>query len=171
MTKWNAYTLTRVAVVAALYVVLTFVCAPLAFREVQFRFSEVLLLLCFYDRRYCWSLVIGCALANLFFSPFGLIDVVVGTFATLLTVLAISRCKRLLTASLFATLFCLIISLEIFLLAGAPYLLPVFLGITATVLAGEFIVVTVIGVPLFKLLERNQGFMRLIAPGRAPRQA
>ncbi len=154
--KITARRLVGIAFVAALYCVCTLVIAPLSFGAVQFRFSEVLVLLCYYKKDYCFALILGCFFAN-FFSPLGIYDVIFGTLATLLTVIAVYLCPRLLPATLFPTLFCVIISLELHLLLSAPFLLT-----CLTVMVGEFTVVTVIGYPMFRLLEKNAGFMRLI---------
>lgn len=148
--------LVRIAAVAAAYFVCTAALAPVSFGPVQFRLSEVLILLCFYQKDYCYALVLGCALANLF-SPMGLYDVVFGTLATALACAAVARCRRLLPATLFPTLFCVIIGLELYWLTGVSLWLT-----TLTVMLGEFAVVTLLGYPLFRALERNQAFLRLI---------
>ena len=97
------YRLARISLVAALYFVCTVALAPISFGAVQFRLSEILVLLCFYKKDYCYSLILGCALANLF-SPLGIYDVIFGTLATALTVIAVSHCRHLLLATLFPTL-------------------------------------------------------------------
>lgn len=155
----------RVALVAAVYIVCTLAIAPLSYGAVQLRFSEVLVLLCFYKKDYCYSMILGCAIANLF-SPLGIYDVVFGTLATALTVLAVSHCRHLLAATLFPTLGCVIVGLELHFLTDVPFLLT-----TLTVMAGEFLVVTVCGYPLFKLLERNHGFMRMLGIEPMEKQA
>ena len=150
------YRLARISLVAALYFVCTVALAPISFGAVQFRLSEILVLLCFYKKDYCYSLILGCALANLF-SPLGIYDVIFGTLATALTVIAVSHCRHLLLATLFPTLGCVIVGLELYLLTDVPFLLT-----TGTVMLGEFITVTGIGYPIFRLLERNRGFMKII---------
>lgn len=148
--------LARVAIIAALYFVCTVALAPISFGAIQFRLSEILVLLCFYRKEYCYSLVLGCALANLF-SPLGIYDVVFGTLATAISVVLIYRCKHLLLATLFPTLSCIIVGLELYFLTDAPLLLT-----SATVMLGEFVTVTVVGYPVFRLLERNKGLMRIL---------
>lgn len=148
--------LARIAIVAALYFVCTIALAPIAFGAVQFRLSEILVLLCFYKKDYCYSMVIGCAIANLF-SPLGIYDLVFGTLATALTVTAVYWCRHLLLATLFPTLGCVIVGLELTFLTDVP-LLPT----CATVMLGEFVTVTVVGYPIFRLLERNKGLMKIL---------
>ena len=73
-----------IAIVAAIYVVLT-ITPPinvLSFGAYQFRISEMLNFLAFYNSKYIFGVTIGCMIANLF-SSFGLIDVFVGGGSTL----------------------------------------------------------------------------------------
>ena len=64
--KEQIISITKIAIVAALYIVLTVLIYPLSFNEIQVRFSEVLLLLCFFDKKYGIGIVVGCAVSNLF---------------------------------------------------------------------------------------------------------
>ena len=63
--------LMNTAMVAAVYAVLTLAIAPLSFGMVQVRFSEMLMLLAFFDKKYAPGLILGCFIANCF-SPFGM---------------------------------------------------------------------------------------------------
>lgn len=72
------------AIMAAIYVVLTIAVAPFAYGVVQFRISEMLNHLMAYNKKYIISLGSGVFIANLFSSA-GLTDVIVGTLATLLS--------------------------------------------------------------------------------------
>ena len=85
---------------AAIYVVLTYVMAPISFGAIQFRFSEILVLACFFDKKKAVGLTIGCFIANLV-SPLGLMDLGFGTAATLLACLGIMFSKHLIIAILF----------------------------------------------------------------------
>lgn len=169
------------SIAAALYVAVTMALGSLSYGNIQFRISEALVLLCFYKKEYCYSMVIGCLLANII-STVGPIDIVVGTFATLLTVLTIVLCAKfipeffenkpgmnersasfaaLVTASLAPVIFNgVLVGIELKFVFG----LPLFLSM-AQVALGEFVCVTVIGVILFKLLEKNRAFMKLIKFG------
>ncbi|MCL2278837.1 MAG: QueT transporter family protein [Oscillospiraceae bacterium] len=69
-------------VIAALYVALVLVGAMVSFGPLQFRFAEVLTVLPFFFPIAVPGLFVGCIIANLF-SPYGLIDVVVGSLASL----------------------------------------------------------------------------------------
>lgn len=166
------------SVVAALYVAVTMALSSLSYGNIQFRISEALVLLCFYKKEYCYSMVIGCLLANII-STVGPMDIVVGTFATLISVVVIVLCSKFLP-SLFenkfgisnkisAVLSIIIASLSPVVFNGVivglelkyVFNLPLILSM-AQVALGELVCVTVIGVVLFKLLEKNKAFMRLI---------
>ena len=69
--------ITRLAIIASLYVVLTIVFSFMSYGDIQVRIAEVLVLLCFFRKDYAIGLIIGCILSNLF-SPFGIIDVIIG---------------------------------------------------------------------------------------------
>lgn len=149
MKKKNLNTLLHIAITAALYVALTLAVAPLSYGAVQFRLSEVLTLLCFYRKDYCFGLILGCFISNLF-SPLGALDLVFGVASTVFSVVGIRYTKNLWTASLFPALSMVFIAWELCYL-GLPFWYSF-----ATAAMGEIGVVTVIGVPLFKTLERNR---------------
>lgn len=142
--------LVQTALVAALYAGLTVGLAPISYMAVQFRLSEVLTLLAFVNPAFAPGLVLGTFIANLF-SPLGLVDVVFGTLATLLSVGFMTRSKTLWQASLWPTLFNgIIVGLELHFVFGLPLLLTM-----AQVAVGEFVVVTLAGVPLFRQVLRH----------------
>ncbi len=139
--------LAMTAIVAALYAVHTLAIAPIAYGAIQFRLSEVMTLLAFYDKKMMPGLILGCLIANLF-SPFGMIDVVVGTFATALAVYAMTKTKNLYLASLMPTVFnAIIIGTELWYLLSLPLLETI-----GYVALGEFMVVSILGVPIYKLV-------------------
>ena len=68
-----------IAIVAAIYVVLT-ITPPLnaiSYGAYQFRISEMMNFLAFYNPKYIIGVTIGCMIANFF--SFNMIDVVVGS--------------------------------------------------------------------------------------------
>ena len=73
----------QIAIVAALYVVLT-VTPPLnviSFGAIQFRISEMLNFTAFYNKKYIIGVTLGCVIANFFGN--GWVDVLVGGGSTL----------------------------------------------------------------------------------------
>lgn len=73
---------TQAGVIAALYVVLTLVFAPISFRDVQVRISEMLTVLPFFTPAAVPGLFIGCIIANMLGGAIP-VDVVCGSLATL----------------------------------------------------------------------------------------
>ena len=156
--KKNKYLdLIEIAVFAALYVVLTIVVQPISFGEIQFRLSEILMLLVFFNRKYSLSMIIGCLIANLW-SPYLLWDMIFGTMATALSCLFMIKSKTLIVASIWPTVFnAIIVGLEIAILSKIPFIFCV-----ATVGFGEFVVVTILGTIVFKTLMQNPDIKELI---------
>lgn len=141
---------------AAIYAVLTVAMAPISYGAVQLRLSEVMTLLAFVDPVFIPGLVLGNFIANLF-SPFGLPDVVFGTLATFIAVFMMSKMKSMLIASFWPTIANgLIIGLELAIFTGAP-----FLSTALYVALGEFLVVTVLGYPVFKVVMKNKTIQNL----------
>ena len=92
--KINTRNLITAAIIGALYAVLTMVLAPISYGPVQFRVSEVLCILPFFMPCTSWGLFIGCIVANLM-SAAGLLDVVFGSLATLITCVCIAQCGKM----------------------------------------------------------------------------
>lgn len=146
--------LAATALVTAIYVVMTLGIAPLSFGLVQIRFSEMLMLLAFIDKRYAPGLVLGCFIANCF-SPFGMMDVVFGTSCTAAALWGITRhSKTLLGASLWAVFCNSFIGVELYFFGD-----PLFLSM-ATVALGEFLAVTCIGCAVFRQVMKNGVLMK-----------
>lgn len=132
------------AVIAAMYAVITIAIAPIAFGPVQLRISEIMTLLAFISPAYIPGLVIGCLFANLA-SPYGLLDIAAGTLATAIAVVGISKTKNLILASLWPVIVNgIIIGAVISISAGLP-----FAATALGVAIDEFVVVTLIGCPIF----------------------
>ena len=95
MRKISVRQLTTAAVVGALYAALTLLSSAfgLAYGPVQFRISEALCVLPFLFPETAWGLFVGCWVANLI-SPYGALDMVVGSLATLIAALWTAKCRR-----------------------------------------------------------------------------
>lgn len=157
--KLSAKSLARIGILAALYAVLTVALAPLSYGSVQIRLSEVMMLLCFFGSEYCAAMTLGCAVSNMF-SSFALLDVPFGTLATLLSAIMIYRAKHFALSSLYPVLFNgLIVGGVVAYSFGLPY--P---ATALSVAAGEFAAVTLIGVPVIKMLMKNTMFTRAVCP-------
>ncbi|MGL5647293.1 MAG: QueT transporter family protein [Clostridium sp.] len=148
--------ITKLAIVCALYAGLTIGLAPIGYGIFQIRLSEVLVLLAFFDRRYVISLTLGCLIANLM-SPFGAADIIFGTLGTLCSTYLASKSKNMFIASLWPTIFCLPVVWFLHIFASLPFWISLF-GFCL----GEFIAVTVIGYPLYRMLVKRKKFLEII---------
>ena len=155
----NISLICKMGVIAALYVALCYVSAPLSYGPIQFRIAEVLLVLPFYNKKYCIPVIIGTFIANQLM--YGLIDMIIGTFATVLVCLVIIFAKNKLVIIPAATVINgVIIGLMLY------YFIPEDLGalwfIMTTVAIGEFTVV-LIGVLAFTGIEKvNKKFIDML---------
>ena len=166
MKKLNKKSLFLVtsALIAAGYTALTYLTTALglSFGGVQFRISEALNILALFTPAAIPGLTLGCLLSNLA-SPFGPIDIVLGTIATLLSALlirSISKIDRRVTPFLAAippTLFnAIIVGFEIAIFTPDQSFLTVF-GISALQIGlGEATVCLLLGAPMYFLLDRNR---------------
>lgn len=125
---WSASSLTKMALISALYIVITLFLAPISFGLLQLRLSELFNYLAVYNKRYILAVSIGVAFANIV-SPMGIIDMLTGSLSTY-AVLAISYklTRKMGTHKKLATT-ALICSLSMFTIAGQLtlfYQLPFF---------------------------------------------
>ena len=149
MKKLSISDLSKIALVAALYVILTISpgLSAISYGPIQFRISEMLNFLAFYNPMYIIAVTIGCMIAN--YMSFSLIDVVVGGLSTLVFLsLGVYWFKSYKNKSilgglvrldhfLFTILFSvsmITIAIEMHVIQGLPLLLT-----WATLIAGEFL--------------------------------
>ncbi len=94
MRKFSVRDLTLAAMVAALYTVMSYFgnIFGLTFGPIQFRFAEALTVLPFLFPVTIPGLFVGCLITNLL-SPYGPIDIVLGSLATLIAAVWTSRVK------------------------------------------------------------------------------
>ncbi|MCI5668107.1 MAG: QueT transporter family protein [Oscillospiraceae bacterium] len=156
--------LVRLALVAAIYAVITAAIPGLSFGSIQFRFAEVLVLLCFYRKDYCIALILGCFIANCF-SPMALMDMIFGTLATAIAVIPMFYIRNIWVASLLPVVSNgIIVAIELFVCFGNEP--PIWFNML-TVGAGELVVVTIIGCVLFRLVfERSSRLMEIIGANK-----
>ena len=158
MKKLTARDMVQIALVAAIYMALTII-PPfnvISFGAYQFRISEMMNFMAFYNRKYIIGVTIGCMIANLF-SPLW-IDVFVGGGSTLvfltLGVVLFSKVKPgyLLNGwlrkdfflfSIFFSISMVTIAIELNIVTGAPFLLTWFttaIGECASLLVGAILI-------------------------------
>lgn len=149
--------LVKQALIAAIYFTLTIILGSYSYGPIQFRYTEVLNLLAFFNPFHSIGVTLGVFLSNLM-SPFGIYDVIFGTLHTAISLYFISRSKNIILASLWPSVFSFIIGFELSILAGIGGFIPM----TASVMLSEFIIMTILAVAIFKILERNPMFLNVI---------
>lgn len=108
------------AIFISLYVALTSL-NPIGYGPVQFRFSEILLLFPFWHKKFIIPSILAVGIANIF-SPYGLIDVLVGvTIAMIAYSIIILFKSKLVKVTLYAVLCGLLVGLEITSIEGTPF--------------------------------------------------
>ena len=173
---FNVKTIALNGIIAGLYAVITIACGPLSYEFMQFRFSELLNLLVFFNPSYTIGLTIGCLLANIF-SSVGPIDMLFGTLTTLVACLLMVLYSKFIK-NLFSTGFipCIlnaaVVPLTIYVSTintAEPMELNagLYFMMFGWVFLGEFVCIVCIGYPLFLLLtKKNQRFNQLILATR-----
>jgi uncharacterized membrane protein len=150
MNKRNKYII-KSALIAAIYLALTLLFAPISYSLMQIRIAEALGVLAYFTPAAIPGLALGCLLANLS-SPFGLVDIIFGTLATVLSAYAATKIKN----KFLVPLPYILINMAIvgYILS---YMLQVkFIYAALWVALGEAIAVYIIGLPLLFLINRNK---------------
>ena len=145
----------QAAMIAALYVVLTMVFAPISFREIQVRISEALTILPAFTPAAVPGLFIGCLLANLLGGA-AVPDIIFGSLATLIGAVFTwkLRNRHPLLAPVPPILSnMLIIPFVLRYAYGVPMAIPLMM---LTVGFGEVLSCGVLGMLLYYALKRSQ---------------
>lgn len=132
MKKLSTNQLTKVAITASLYFVISMVCKPISFGLLEFRLSEMLNFLMFLDPIYIIGVTLGCAITNLF--TFGIIDVFVGAGSTAIVGLLMWKSRKMYMGIVYATIGVSCVALELYVLFGLPFWITY-----ATGAIGEFV--------------------------------
>lgn len=110
--------LTKVSLVAALYVTVTLMLSVISFGVVQLRLSEMFNYLALYHKRYIIAVTAGVVIVN-FMSPTWMIDVPVGGLATFLVlILCRSLTRKIRNERLKISITAIIFALSMFTVAG-----------------------------------------------------
>ena len=143
--------LVRVAMVAAIYVVLNIIFAPISYGPIQARIAEALVVLPFIDPSAIMGLFLGCILANIY-GGLGMVDIMGGSLCTLIAAYLTYKLKNPKLAPLPPVLINAFgVGIYLHLLFDLPYWITVlYIGI------GEFIACYVLGYPLLILLIKNK---------------
>ena len=151
--KLDTKFMVEASVIAAVYAVLTFVLMPFSYGMMQVRISEALTILPAFTPAAVPGLFIGCLVANAL-GPNGVVDIVIGSLATLLA--AVGSCwlkdHPLLVPLPPVIANAVLVGWELSYVYGMGAL-PVCM---AWVGLGELISCYVVGLPLMKLLKKYE---------------
>lgn len=151
------------AMIASIYVVLLYVFQFLSFELVQFRIAELLLVLVLFNSKSFYGITIGTFVGNMLFSPYGFVDAVVGTIATIITlVLMIVMKRQLLLAFLMPGIVNGIIIGLMLVYFSDITTLTAFIVTFSWIFLGQTVVLFVFGYPFYKLLKEKPSFQELI---------
>ncbi|MCL2517117.1 MAG: QueT transporter family protein [Oscillospiraceae bacterium] len=154
-TKFNVNTITKTAVIAALYVAFTMLVAPFAYGPVQFRLSEALTILPFIMPEAIFGLFIGCIISNIL-SPYGFLDLICGSLATLLAAYLTYRAKSKWLAPLPPVIVNAVVIgavITVSMSAGEAFM-AAYAYNALTVGAGQLVVCYGLGIPLLLILKK-----------------
>ncbi|MEF9987776.1 MAG: QueT transporter family protein [Christensenella sp.] len=147
------------AVIAAIYCVLTLLLAPLSFGQIQLRVAEALCVLPFFTPAAVPGLFIGCLIANIFGSTLGLMDIIVGSLASLAAAFLASKIKNKWLVPLPSVILnAFLVGWVLNTMLGLPYFInALYVGV------GQALACYAIGMPLLFILDKykNRIFKRL----------
>ena len=159
MRKFTIRDVTAAALVGALYVAMSYFgnIFGLTYGPIQCRFSEALTVLPFLSPMTTWGLFAGCIISNIL-SPYGPLDLIFGSLATLIAGLMTARCRNKWLAPL-PPILCngvIVGGMIAFQEVGFTTAFPTaFLFNGFTVALGEALACYILGLFLISLLEKS----------------
>ena len=155
MKKLTTKQIALSGVVAGLYAAITILTASFAYGNIQFRIADAMCLLVCIEPSLTIGLTLGCLIANIF-STVSVLDIVIGTAATLLGCLLTIQVKKtwilpiptiLANAVMVGAMLAFVYTPESFWQGFA------IMG--AEVAAGEIVVLYLLGVPLYLTMKKT----------------
>lgn len=162
MKKLTTKQIALSGVVAGLYAAITILTASFAYGNIQFRIADAMCLLVCIEPSLTIGLTLGCLIANIF-STVSVLDLVIGTAATLLGCLLTIQVKKtwllpiptiLANAVMVGAMLAFVYTPESFWQGFA------IMG--AEVAAGEIVVLYLLGVPLYLTMKKTGLIGRLL---------
>lgn len=155
MNKLKIKDLVQIAIVATLYVALTWALAPISYGSIQFRISEILMLLVLFKPSYAIGLILGCFISNTT-SSLGWYDMVFGTLATIIALIPMLKIKNIYVSAIFPVVSnAIIVAIELYFALGIE---PIWLSML-TVGLGEAVVIYLLGIPFIMYLNKNDNLL------------
>lgn len=160
--------LALIAMIAAIYTVVSLALAPLTYGGVQVRVAESLTLLPVLSSISIYGVTLGCLITNFIgaltgVNILGMVDVLVGTLATLIAAYLSYRLRKklwfkqpILAALMPVIINGLVIGLELAYVITPNALWEGWLIFGAQVAVGELIAVVVLGLPLISALKKTK---------------
>ena len=154
------------ALIAAIYVALTYAFAPVSYGMIQLRFAEALTILPLLTPAAVPGLTIGCIIANLS-SPYGLADIVCGSLATLLAAVCTRMTRNIriknfpLLSFTFPVIFnTVIVGLELSYFINSGEIFKEIWVFFSSIAVSEALVCFILGTPLYFGLKKTKIFER-----------
>ena len=143
--------LTQAAIIAAVYVIITMIFAPISYGQIQVRISEALTILPFFTPAAIPGLFVGCLLANIFGGE-GPLDIIFGSLATFLAAyLSYKMPRRYLVPAPPVIINAIVIGFVLYFAINVPLVMTMgWVGL------GQLIACYGIGYPLMLILERYE---------------
>lgn len=152
----------RFCVVSTLYIVICLLLTPISFGSLQLRLGELLCLLAIEKPIHIFSISFGCLISNLLLSPFGIIDAIIGSLASLIGcslgyLLRKYKYKNfpIISAVTISLINAIMVSLEMtYVLGNEVVLIVSFIEIFIS----EIIILVIIGYPIYnRLIKIDKG--------------
>ncbi len=142
---------TRAAMIGAIYAVLTVLFAPISYGMIQVRIAEMLMVLPYFTKAAIPGLFVGCLIANVF-GGYGLLDIVFGSLATLISAYIVSKIdNRYLVPLPPVIINAVIVGMVLSVVLELPFYLT-----AAWVGAGQVVACYGLGLPLLLFLEKRR---------------
>lgn len=175
MEKNKTNKMVNIAMIGALYAVITLVISPIAYGPIQFRISEMLTILPMFTPLAIPGLTLGCLLSNLIgaligVNPTGYIDAIVGSSATLISAIMSyyigKSCKNWLKYIFVpmpaVIVNALVIGAEItFLFNQGQVFLKAFIANATSVFIGQLVICYTLGIILIIALNKNKLYKKI----------
>ncbi len=149
----TASDLTKIGLVASLYIAVTLILSAISFGAIQLRLSEMFNYLALFHKRYVVAVTLGVVIVN-FFSPMWALDVPIGSLATFFTLILIRavvkhmrnmKARFVVTAIIFA-ISMFTIAVQLYILLDFPFwwtYLTIAIGELFSMTIGGFIIYAV----------------------------
>ncbi len=167
--------LSKQAMIAALYTVISLVMAPIAFGSVQARVSEALTLLPVFGIGNVWGVTVGCFLTNLVglatgANILGSLDIIFGTAATFVAALLTYLFRNIrikgipvLSALPPVIINAIVIGWELCIMINGEFHPVIFAAQALSVGIGQALSCGIIGLVLVRVIENNKRLKELMS--------